>query len=99
MFENDILLYVLLVKMLMKSKDRFCAGSFIIFWKTFSLRCPFSLLAQCSFGKKATTARKAKYIACKRSGASKGTSYPDFTRGIQLPINIHMRPACSEKEF
>ena len=25
----------------MKSKDRFSVGSFVIFWKIFSLRCPF----------------------------------------------------------
>lgn len=41
-------------------------------------------MAQCSLGKKATAARKAKLVACKRSGTSEGTSNTDFTRGKLL---------------
>lgn len=42
------------------------------------------LLAQRSLGKKITAARKAKLVACKRSGTSEGTSNTDFTRGKSL---------------
>lgn len=42
------------------------------------------MLAQCSLGKEVTAARKAKLIACKRSGTSEGTSNTDFTRGKLL---------------
>jgi len=41
-------------------------------------------LAQCSLGKEVAAARKAKLVACKRSGTSEGTSNTDFTRGKLL---------------
>lgn len=56
--------------------------SFAYLGKNSSWAC--FLLAQCSLGKKIAAARKAKLIACERSGTSEGTSNTDFTRGKSL---------------
>lgn len=53
----------------------------------------FFLLEQCSLGKEVTAARKAKLVACKRSGTSEGTSNTDFTRGKLL---LHKNQICRD---